>query len=228
MKDKFIIVARTANMRNRKSKSSEGSNCRGDLQFGLNKRSPFGGSKDMNEENRAGTSAPGTSKASTSGANKRQNQNSSPNSSPYTPDQVKRIKTMSIDEKKLVMCKKCGLLFHNVNQCPNEGRVCFWCGLPNHDYASCPKRQQSELYSCFWYVVVFLVDSCASHSIVGDKNLLFDYHEFENPVEVRTVDKDSPLFSVGEGTLPIMFTNGKNKIVVKLKMCKLSLELMIK
>ena len=67
----------------------------------------------MNEENCAGTSAPGTSKATISGANKRHN----PNSLPYTLDQVKRIKTMSINEKKSVMCKKCG--FHNANQCPN-------------------------------------------------------------------------------------------------------------
>jgi hypothetical protein len=108
------------------------------------------------------------------------------------------------------MCGNCGLLFHRKNVCPNEGRVCFLCGEANHEARDCPHRTQSKcsnqsisMCSTYgWKSVIFLVDSCASSSIVGDRSALIEYTEFESPVKVKTANSDAPIYSIGEGTLP--------------------------
>jgi hypothetical protein len=68
----------------------------------------------------------------------------------------------------------------------------------------------------YWKSVIFVVDSAASNSIVGDKSSLVNFVTFEKPIEMKTANKEAPIYSIGEGTLPILFTCGKNKFIVKL------------
>lgn len=131
---------------------------------------------------------------------------------------------MSRDEKVSEMCEKCVLLFHKSDGCTRPGRVCFMCGEPDHEARNCPVYGPSKLKSneslndmFYWKTVIFFADSAASHSLVGDKNVLFEYKEFNTPVKVKTANREAPLFSVGEGSLPNLFTTGKKKFIIKLK-----------
>jgi len=68
---------------------------------------------------------------------------------------------------------------------------------------------------------MFLVDSAASHHIVPDENLLFNFTNHDEPVLVKTADENAVLYSVGEDYLPvkIMFGNLKTILVLKIVQC---------
>ena len=140
----------------------------------------------------------------------------------YTLEQRRKLSTMTPEEKKNVMCSKCGLYFHTKEVCKNPGRVCFVCGNAQHEARNCEFRKESEytyIKKCnvFNTTELFLIDSAATHHITYDKNLLFNYVEFIEPRIVKTANRGLTTNSLGEGNLPVLVKFGKNKVVICLK-----------
>jgi hypothetical protein len=145
----------------------------------------------------------------------------------YTTDQIRKLKTMSREEKTKEQCGKCGLYFHKKSDCPNPGRVCYTCWNFGHERAKCRYNNKGELdYSyvnsmfmlnAFTKVVVFLVDSAASHHIVPHQNLLFNFEYYKEPLCVKTAETNAVLYSNGEGYLPIFVSCGNVQSILVLK-----------
>ena len=60
---------------------------------------------------------------------------------------------------------------------------------------------------------------------MGDKSALVDYIEFESLVKLKTGNREAPIYSVGEGILPILLTCGKGKFIIKLSKVQLVLDM---
>jgi len=140
----------------------------------------------------------------------------------YTSEQLSRLKTMSKEEKAKARCAKCGEYFHKAAECKNPGRLCFECFQYGHEKKDCTNKKgkfhdlvKNEKFD---KNISFLVDSGASHHVVGEKNMLIEYSPFKEKVEVTTAAKQKTLLSFGEGSLPMLLTFGKKKSVVVLQM----------
>ena len=140
----------------------------------------------------------------------------------YTSEQLEKLSTLSKDEKKKIQCSKCGEYFHSRAECKNPGRMCFNCFKYGHERKDCTfeKKGNRVLNSfnvnLFTRSVTFLIDSAATHHIVSDMNLLFNYSKFNEPRAVRTAAIETTLFSNGEGTLPILVIFDKTQTVLNL------------
>lgn len=60
-------------------------------------------------------------------------------SSPYSSQQLEKIKRMTSAERKAARCHKCGLLFHREADCKHSGRVCYVCFKTGHEKKDCRK-----------------------------------------------------------------------------------------
>lgn len=137
----------------------------------------------------------------------------------YTPEQLDQLKKMTPEDRKNVQCRKCNEYFHEANTCPNPGKMCFKCFKYGHIKPDCTFTKKGNLDqndTLCNKVILFLVDSCANFHIVGDKDILLNYKEFDTPQKVNTADKEANLSSVGEGSLPLLISFGKIKTMIKL------------
>ncbi|XP_044759293.1 uncharacterized protein LOC123317015 [Coccinella septempunctata] len=64
--------------------------------------------------------------------------------SPYTLDQLEKIKKMTPAEKRDASCRKCGLMFHKSNTCVNTERFCFYCHKKGHEKKDCRKLKDQK------------------------------------------------------------------------------------
>lgn len=142
----------------------------------------------------------------------------------YTNEQSRRLKTMTAEEKKAIQCTKCEY-FHKAEKCTRPGRLCFKCHEYGHEARACTKPAPmsttgNAIISSFTdklQLVKFLTDSCASHHIISNKDLLCDYYTFENPKPVNTTLAKAECSSLGEGVLPIMLTFNEKRIMLRLE-----------
>ncbi|XP_045475413.1 uncharacterized protein LOC123681205 [Harmonia axyridis] len=63
-------------------------------------------------------------------------------SSPYSIEQLKKIRNMTPAEKREASCKKCGLLFHRSAACTNTERFCYYCHKKGHEKKDCRKLKE--------------------------------------------------------------------------------------
>ncbi|XP_045469080.1 uncharacterized protein LOC123676868 [Harmonia axyridis] len=86
-------------------------------------------------------------------------------SSPYSIEQLEKIKKMTPPEKREASCKKCGLLFHRSAACTNTERFCYYCHKKGHEKKHCRKlkeyKSSKSLFDLnnFCTFATFLVDS---------------------------------------------------------------------
>ena len=124
----------------------------------------------------------------------------------YTPEQMSKLRNMTKEQKKEVLCHNCGEYFHNEKNCPNTGKLCYKC----HGYG----HVKSE---CKGNTILLLVDSGASHHVINNINILTDYVEHETPQRIRTADKEANLYSSGQGCLSLSVNFGKVNSTLKLR-----------
>lgn len=135
----------------------------------------------------------------------------------YTSEQLDKLSKMTREEKKKVQCTKCGEYYHTKNDCKNPGRMCFQCFQYGHERKDCTV-QKGNFYNIdmFGNNISFFIDSCASHHIVNSRDLLMSFSMYENPISVKTASKNSDLYAIGEGSLPILVNFGKTKSIIRL------------
>ena len=144
--------------------------------------------------------------------------------SPYTPDQLAKMKKMTPVEKQAARCNKCGLLFHKAADCKNQSRHCYFCHAPGHEKKDCRKLKTQNtskfsLNSCKvtdTEPITFLVDSGASHHCVTDKSVLNDFRTHEKPIPVSLAKNTIYLSALGEGSLTILVQYGKFSHILQL------------
>lgn len=70
----------------------------------------------------------------------------------------------------------------------------------------------------FQNVIIFIVDSGATHHAVSNESVLFEFRRYDKPIEVRLVVENAPVIatSTGCGTILVLLTFGKSKHVLKI------------
>lgn len=228
-----MIIYRTVTVPGKRKHDSGNATVNGDKKrnrFGDNtsnvttKTSQSGARKDGDK----GGSKPGSSKFENRNNSDQRKGKSTSLQSRYTYEQLQQLKSMTPADKKSAQCRKCGELFHTAIECKNGGRVCYFCGKMGHEKKECPeyKKKEGKLnvdISKFVHLSTFLVDSGANYHVVGNREALENFCEFSTPQRAKTAQKDSNLFSVGEGNLPILVQFGKFSHILVLRKVQLVL-----
>lgn len=135
----------------------------------------------------------------------------------YTASQIEKLKLMTPEQKEKVLCQKCSEYFHNKESCKNFGLLCFKCFLYGHEAKNClsnnsgDNNKKGELYkrniSRFTENISLILDSAATHHIVGNKIVLLKYESHLAPIPIHILQKDEnvTLTSEGTGMLPVLF-----------------------
>lgn len=141
----------------------------------------------------------------------------------YTPEQIAKLRTMSVDEKNKIRCHNCGEYFHQGKDCKNPGRLCYVCFEYGHEKKDCPNPKKTGMNNLefdsseFNKSVCVLIDSGATHHVTNKKEYLCDFKMLASPMSVKTASKNGELFSYGEGSLKmvILFEKSKSLLILK-------------
>ena len=142
----------------------------------------------------------------------------------YTPEQSEKIRGWSREEKRNNSCTNCDDYFHISRNCKNPGKRCFRCKNFSHKGSNCPFfTERSEYFRFhkkeFKNRTVFAIDSSANTHTVNNSNLLLNYRELVEPIDVMFNTEQNTYYSkaIGVGTLPILFRCKNNETILSLK-----------
>lgn len=171
------------------------------------------GQKRKSSDDNAGPSQP----------TKRARNGVKPPVSPYTPEQQKKLSTMSDAEKKAIQCAKCGLYFHNADSCTRKGKVCYRCYKEGHIGKNCrhpyymPKHKKEGNYDInendFQREETSLVDSGANQHAYFDLEYFEDYKEFPSSRLVKLFANNYEQASGSGNVLVLMSYKGVNTVL---------------